>query len=353
MSTVSTYSLELGDGSVKRWCMPPVPFVPESLRHGPFDHRAARAAGVSEQMLRGASWIRLHARVWVHRDHAMTHLDTITAATLAMPGRAQLSHVSRIQALGLDIGDHAPIHFTVSGDLHLALDGIFLHRTEVLPPLDDVGVTPAAAFVQLCATARLIDAIIVGDWLLHHRHMTVLEVSELATRDRWRPGARQARSVLRHLDGRSRSPKESELRPLIVFSGLPEPEINADVEHGGRRIAIVDFLFRYWRLVLEYEGRQHALDPRQFQIDITRYADLRQASYEYLQVTSAMIDQPKALVLVIYRALVQRGYEGPAPTFSPRWDSLFEPIALPSRGAVGQRRIKGADATLSNRSGSR
>lgn len=333
--------------------MPPVPRVPEVLRHGPFDHRTARAAGVSEKMLRGASWIRLHPRVWVHRDHAMTHLDEITAATLAMPGRAQLSHVSRVQALGLDIGDHAPIHFTVSGDLHLALEGIFLHRTAVLPPLDEVGVTPASAFAQFCATARLIDAIVVGDWLLRHRHMTVIEVSELAARDRWRPGARQARSVLRHLDGRSRSPKESEMRPLIVFSGLPAPEINADVEHGGKRIAIVDFLFRYWRLVLEYEGRQHALDPRQFQIDITRYADLRRASCEYLQVTSKMLQRPRALVLVIYRALVQRGYEGPAPTFGPRWDSLFEPIALPSQDAVGKRRIRGADTTLAHRTWSR
>lgn len=340
--------MEPGVESADRVLMPPVPLVPDVLRHGPFDHRTAQAAGVTEKMLRGASWIRLHPRVWVHRDHVVTHLDEITAATLAMPDRAHLSHVSRIQALGLDIGDHAPIHFTVSGDLHLDLDDIFLHRTAVLPPLDEVGVSSASAFVQFCATARLIDAIVVGDWLLGRRHMTVLEVAEVAARDRWRPGARQARRVLRHLDGRSRSPKESEMRPLMVFAGLPAPEINADVEHGGRRVAIVDFFFRYWRLVLEYEGRQHALDPRQFQVDITRFADLRRASCEYLQVTSAMLDQPRALVLVIYRALVQRGYEGPAPTFGARWDSLFEPIALPSRAAVRQRRIKGADAPLSH-----
>lgn len=316
--------------------MPPSTSVPDPLRHRPFHRDEAVALGLSSRMLNGSAWTRLHPRVWVHRDHQMTHRDTIAAADLAMPRRAQLSHVSRIQALGLDIGERAPIHFTVSGDLHLAIDDIFLHRTEVLPPLDDVGVTPAAAFIQFCASATVLDAIIAGDWLLHRRHMSTIEVSELAARDRWRPGARQARAMLRHLDAASRSPKESELRAVIAFSGLPVPEVNADVEHGGRRIAIVDLLYRIWRLVLEYEGRQHALDAQQFGIDITRYAGLREASYEYLQVTHEMLEQSRALVLKVHQMLRQRGYDGPAPAFGKRWSSLFEPIgARPSLRAVG------------------
>ena len=43
-----------------------------------------------------------------------------------------------------------------------------------MPPTDDVGVTLAAAFIFDCAKARVIDAIKVGDWLLHHEHMTRL-----------------------------------------------------------------------------------------------------------------------------------------------------------------------------------
>jgi hypothetical protein len=287
-------------------------------------------------MLRGAQWVRLHPRIWVHRDHELTHLDRITAAALAMPDRAQLSHVSRLQALGLDVGDHLPIHFTVAGDLHIAIDDIFLHRTEVLPPLDGGGVSPAAAFVQYCATATVLEAIIAGDWLLAERHMSVAEVSELAMRDDWRPGARQARAVLRHLDPRSRSPKESELRAIVVFSGLPVPEVNADVHAAGRRIAIVDLLLETWRLVLEYEGRQHALDTGQFARDVTRYAELREAGYEYVQVTHEMLQRPRALAIRIHRVLARRGYHGPAPVFARRWDSLFEPIrARPHLRAVG------------------
>lgn len=249
-----------------------------------------------------------------------------------MPTRAQLSHVSRIQALGLDIGDATPVHFTVSGDLHLEMNGVFLHRTEVLPPLDDVGVTPGAAFIQYCATARMIDAIKVGDWLLNNRHMTVLEVAELAKRDRWRPGARQVRRVLRHLDPGSRSLKESETRALVVSSGLPAPEVNVPLIVAGERIGIVDLLIRCVMLALEYEGRQHAESITQFNRDIHRYAAFRRNGVEYLQVTNEMLGLPKTLIHRIHARMVELGYDGPAPIFADRWESLF--VLIPSRSGA-------------------
>lgn len=248
-----------------------------------------------------------------------------------MPDRAQLSHITRIQALGLDFGDERPFHFTVAGDLHIDLDDIFLHRTEVLPPLDDIGVTPAAAFIQYCATARMIDAIKVGDWLLHRHHMAVLEVAELARRDHWRPGAGQVRRVLPHLDPASRSVKESESRAIVIFSGLPAPEVNVDLIVKGRRLGCVDLLFRLWLLVLEYEGRQHAETIQQFNIDITRYAGFRDELVAYIQITNETLNRPRALVARIHRTLVERGYDGPAPVFGDRWESLFEPVAIRSR----------------------
>lgn len=124
------------------------PRIPTELLGRPFSQAEARGLGVTSDMLMGRSWKRLHPRVWVHRDHQMTHLDSIAAAAMAMPDHAQLSHGSRIQLLGLDVGEHVPIRFTVAGDLHIDTEDIFLHRTEVLPPLDAGGVTPASAFIQ-------------------------------------------------------------------------------------------------------------------------------------------------------------------------------------------------------------
>lgn len=316
--------------------MPPRPLVPEDLRHRPFSQSEGLALGLTVHKLNGSTWTRLFPRVWAHRDHTMTTSDWIAAAKLAMPLRAQLSHLSRIQAIGLDIGPVKPVHFTVSGDLHLAFDDVFLHRTEVLPPLDDVGVTPGAAFIQYCAAARMIDAIKVGDWLLHHRHMTVLEVAELARRDAWRPGARQARRVLPHLDAASRSMKESETRAFVIFSGLPAPEVNVSLVVAGERIGIVDLLIRCVMLVLEYEGRQHAESITQFNRDIHRYAAFRRHGVEYLQVTNEMTDRPKTLIHRVHARMVELGYDGPPPVFADRWNSLFEPIPTRSGDLVAR-----------------
>jgi len=286
---------------------------------------------MSSRQLDSSYLVRRFPRVYAHRELVMTDADWIAGADLSMPDRAQLSHVSRIQALGLDIGEVLPVHFTVVGDLHLAVDGIFLHRTELLPPLDEVGVTPAAAFVQYCATATLIDAVKVGDWLLHGRHMTALEVAELAESQRWRPGAPQARRVLPLLDAGSRSVKESELRVRVEFAGLPRPEVNVRLDVDGELIGIGDLLLRCVMLVLEYEGRQHAESVRQFNRDIHRYASFRRHLVEYLQITQEMLDRPKVMVRRVHVRMTELGYDGPAPVFGRRWDSLDAPIAVTTR----------------------
>lgn len=315
--------------------------IPVILLSGPFTNATARSLGVSEKMLRGKQFRRLLPRVWVHVDFVMCDLDWIIAAALAMPDRAHVSHLTRIQRLGLDFGPLRPFHFVVAGDLHLDVPDIFLHRTEVLPPCGAEGVAPAVAFIQFCATARLIDAIKVGDWLLRNRHMTTLEVAELARRDRWRPGAAQVRRILPHLNAASRSMKESEMRALVVFAGLPTPECNIDLIINGRWLGCVDLLLRQWLLVLEYEGRQHATDPAQFNSDIVRYAGFRDSAVDYIQITQEMLRQPRAMILRIHHKLVGRGYVGPAPMFAGLWRSLFEPVRVSPCGGGYASKIGG------------
>jgi hypothetical protein len=325
--------------------MPSPADIPTHLLERPFTIYEAHASGLGEKVLRGKRFTRLFPRVWVCASHVMTELDWIAAAGLAVPARAQLSHLSRIQALGLTFGPRRPYHFTVAGDLHIALDDVFVHRTAVLPPLDAGGVTPAAAFIQFCATARLIDAVKVGDWLLHGRHMTAVELAELARRDAWRPGAAQVRRVLPHLEAASRSLKESETRMLLVFAGLPKPDVNVDLVVGGRWLGCVDLLYRWWMVVLEYEGRQHAESQEQFVKDISRYARFRDEAVAYLQITNEMLGTPRAMVSRVHGMLVERGYDGPAPVFADRWHSLFQPIVANKNGALASTLPQQVDAS--------
>jgi hypothetical protein len=307
------------------------PRVPDALLDRPFSRAQALAAGMTARQLDGAFLDRPFPRVYVLRDHVMTRSQWIEAAALSMPPRARLSHVSRLHAAGLDIGAVTPVHFTVAGDLHLAGPGIRLHRTAVLPPLDDVGVTPAAAFVQYCATATLLEAVVAGDWLLRHRHLSVAEVTETARQQPWRPGAHQVRTVLPLLDAGSMSVKESEVRMLVAAAGLPVPEVNVRLEVDGELIGVGDLLLRCVMLVLEYEGRQHAESVHQFNRDIHRYAAFRRHGIEYLQITNEMVERPRVLVRRVHARLVELGYDGPPPTFGPSWDRLDEPVRRPRR----------------------
>ena len=48
---------------------------------------------------------------------------------LALPPGARTTGATRLRQVGLDAGDRWPFHFVVEGDLHLTLEGVFLHRT--------------------------------------------------------------------------------------------------------------------------------------------------------------------------------------------------------------------------------
>jgi len=233
--------------------------ISEPLLHGPFHRRTALATGLSARSLEGTRFVRVLPRVYRHRAHPMTPDDWVVAALLALPDRARLTGITRIQQLGLDFGPRLPVRFVVEGDLHLAFEEIFLHRTKKLPPTDDVGVTPAAAFIAYCRRARVIDTIKVGDWLLHHGHMARGDLRNLALAERWRDGAGEALWILDHLDGESRSLPESETRALLEFAGLAGARVNRRLPIEDV-IIIGDLVYEEWGTVVEYEGAHHQLE---------------------------------------------------------------------------------------------
>jgi hypothetical protein len=301
--------------------------ISDELLHGPFTRARARAAGVTHQMLRGRRFVRIHEGVWRHRDHEMTFDDWIEAACLALPRDAEVTGITRLQLLGLDYGPRFPLRFVVSRDLHLDLDGVFLHRTARMPPRDEVGVCVVAAYVAYCSLARVIDAIKVGDWLLRNGHLEWDRLHAFCLEQRWRAGADEALWVLGHLDGDSWSLKESEVRAVLEFAGLEVPEANRGAGSPDDDARIADLVYRRWGLVVEYEGEHHQLDRRQFVKDIDRYASMRRDQVPYVQVTKEKLDRPRRMVGEVYAALVALGYDGPPPEFGERWKHLFAQLA--------------------------
>ncbi|WP_148616196.1 hypothetical protein [Nocardioides rubriscoriae] len=308
--------------------------IPDELWHRPFSCAEAAAAGITSRMLEGRRFVRVHEGVWRARDHEMTDYDWLVAARLALPDRALLTGISRIQELGLDHGPRLPVRFVVEGDLHRELQHVFVHRTTQLGPHDSTGLCAAAAFIAYCALARVIDAIKVGDWLLHHEHMTLDGLRALAWGARWRDGAFEALWVSDHLDGRVRSLKESESRAVLEFAGLPRPEVNHTIPLVEAVTVIADLFYVAQRAAVEYEGSHHLEDPLQVVSDIDRYAVMRRGDVAYVQATNAKLSDPRRLVREVHQMLVSRGYDGPEPEFGDRWRSLFGRL----RDAVGGSR---------------
>jgi hypothetical protein len=310
--------------------------LPDDFLRGPFSRRAAITAGVPERVLEGTRFRRLHQGVYCHRGHVLTWRDHVRAAGLALPGRARTTGATRLRELGLEVGEPFPLHFVIEGDLHLVLEGVFLHRTVKMPPHNEEGVTAEAAFVAFCAEARTIDAIKAGSVLLHLKLMDLRRLEQLLTDERWRRGVPEASYVLPFLDARCRSLTEAELLTYVVFAGLPMPEVNEKVTLADGTELTPDQRFADYDLVLEYEGSHHQEDRRQYNADIDRYAAYRRNDVPYEQVTKERLRSPKATVRTVHRALVNCGYDGPPPDFDGLWLTLF----LPLRDVVrNQRRV--------------
>lgn len=288
---------------------------------------------MTDRQLDGARFVRVFPRVYRAAAVDLSEQQWVDAARLALPPDAHLTGISRLQRLGLDYRPLRPLRFVVDRDLHLDLEDIFLHRTKRLPPVDEVGVVVPAAFVAYCARARVVDAIKVGDWLLGNRHTTSAAIRDLALSALWRDGAHEAVWVLDHLDGRSRSLKESETRAVLVFAGLPRPEVNVAVDVGEDVVVVGDLVYREFGVAVEYEGAHHQADRSQYLSDVDRYALLRHSRVNYVQVTNETLARPKTVVGEVYRQLLAGGYSGPPPKFEDLWRLLFLPVSV----AVGPR----------------
>lgn len=302
---------------------PPRP-IPAHLTVRAFTRAEAIAAGITPRMLQHPRFEEVHPSVYRLTGLVLDERGRIDAARRALPDDARISHGTRIRMLGVERDELEPIHFTVARDHHLDIPGIALHRTVLMPPNDGVAVSIEAAFIGYAASARLIDRVVVADWLIHHGHTTIAALLAFAQDQLWRPGAAEVVAVVPLVDGRSRSIPESETRVCLEVAGLPKPAVNLDVHtRDGRFLGCGDLVYLIWKLLIEYEGGQHFTDERQIASDVDRYARFRSDEWAYVQVTKRHLRHPKDLVRRVHRTLASRGYDGPAPEFGSAWDELF------------------------------
>ncbi|MET1134030.1 MAG: hypothetical protein ABWX60_11465, partial [Aeromicrobium sp.] len=74
-----------------------------------------------------------------------------------------------------------------------------------------------------------------------------------------------------------------------------------------------------WRIVLEYDGWYHERSAAQRHRDLLRREGLEADGWLVLVLVSSDLERPANLIGRVWRALVSRGYTGPAPRFAP-WE---------------------------------
>jgi very-short-patch-repair endonuclease len=118
---------------------------------------------------------------------------------------------------------------------------------------------------------------------------------------------------------------ESRVRMLLVLAGLPEPQVNFIVRHpdGSWRMRF-DLCYPALKLIIEYDGRQHAMNSAQWQRDLKRREELDALGWRLIVVTAAdLYDAPDQVLARVRDALIERGALGIRRQFKTEWLRYF------------------------------
>jgi hypothetical protein len=227
-------------------------------------------------------------------------ISHITAARLhGIPLPAQLAH-ARVVHVCVPIGRRAPEGKRTVG--HQTV----LHAEDVTISRGVPCTSPARTFCDLSAMLTLPELVAAGDHLLRNKIVDLQDLVGAMARYSGRRGRANLRRSLDLLDGRSESPKESELRVLILLSGLPTPECNMTVLDGQHRfVARVDLAYPALRIAIEYEGDHHR-EKKQWRADLARRRRLEALGWIVLSVTQDDLTSPDAFLADVRSAMNRR-----------------------------------------------
>lgn len=258
------------------------------------------------------------------------------AALLLAEPRSYLSHHTAAQLWGGVVPDEADVHVTYPRMRAQCL-GIAAHRPKarqhVVRWMGLPLTAPAQTFLDMSHVLGLVDLVVLGDSLVRKKRFTPDELVALAENHRG-PYSRLARRAARLVRAGVDSPMETRLRLLIVLAGLPEPEVDHRVfDDDGNLLFRYDLSYLEWRLIIEYDGRQHAESEEQWHQDIDRDEQLDDRELRRLVVVAKDIYRTPGHTLTrIVRAMRRQGMA--VPSLTDEWRRHFPTresgIALPA-----------------------
>lgn len=247
------------------------------------------------------------------------------AALLLAEPRSYLSHHTAAQLWGGVVPDDADVHVTYPR-MRAQCFGIAAHRPKarqhVVRRMGLPMTAPMQTFLDMSHVLSLVDLVVLGDSLVRRKRFTPDELVALAENHRG-PYSRLARRAARLVRAGVDSPMETRLRLLIVFAGLPEPEVDHRVyDDDGNLLFRYDLSYLEWRLIIEYDGRQHSESEEQWHQDIDRDEQLDDWELRRLVVVAKDIHRtPSRTLSRIVRAMRRQGMA--VPLLTDEWRRHF------------------------------
>lgn len=292
----------------------PTPLSADLDRDG-FTVQTAADRGLQRGRLRAADLTApFHG---VRRVGEPTTIEELARSYAArMPPGGRFTHTTSAQLLGLRMPEafreHA-LHVGVPRPARAPRGrGVIGHQVDAGSPTLGMGglpLTPAFETWLQCATLLSADdLIIMGDGLLRRFKpwASMAGLAEAVSQAAGCRGAAILREALASIRPGTDSARETMLRLIVVRAGFPEPEVNGPiVNRYGATIAHGDLVFREKKVILEYEGRHHADDERQFSIDIARLDELMEEGWRVIRVDKRLMAARATLFGKIETALAR------------------------------------------------
>jgi hypothetical protein len=279
-----------------------------------FSAASARAAGLSRAQLRGSGYLRLAHDLIVRLDDAIDERERLQLLATVLPTDAAFSHATAASRFGAPIDPPPRPHVVLTPRRVLPQRAELVVHSRRLEPEDVVAheglrlTSGPQTFLDLAAELPPQELAAVGDALMRAGHLAADALDRRLARAHRVRGVVRARDCAPLLSPLAMSRPESVMRYWLVTSDLPEPQLQIPVhDRWGDIVAHGDLGYSEWRVLLEYEGRQHASHD-QFGRDIDRYSLMGADGWLLLRFAARHINGPRVVVDRTRRALISRGW---------------------------------------------
>lgn len=285
----------------------------------PFLRQDGLRAGLTKHQLDGSTFHSVFGSVRLAADVPLSTEMLGRCAQLIVP-RCAASHSTAARIWDGVVPEDTTTHVTVPAATdRRSRPGLTCHvnGAALVSSRNDLRLTtPTQTFLDLADTLGLLDLTVLGDSMVHRERLS-LDQLDAACGPHTPRVARRAIEAAALVRVGAESPMETRTRLVLVLAGLPEPVLQHVVGDERHRFRL-DLAYPELKVAVEYDGRQHADDARQWAHDLGRREWLDDHGWRLVVVRSQdVFVTPWATVHRVGRVLSARGYAKPLPDTAP------------------------------------